>query len=740
MLRCRWSLVLLCGLIGFAGCGAEADSATSSAAAESFRGKGQTQSENLIEQWRLEKQNEQITKYLDSDAATWFDPELIKSLTGVGNADNGIGSQQRFVEVIDKRLVQFEQSLKADHKPVQSRVSGLSKKLAKVSGRKFEVRALAFELDATQQTSGQLATIFAPENRWLIVFALVAATGTVLVLVYYCRHALRRATFGVKTRGARLTSIGIWTLGGFVVFTGVVLLFGPQIHRQLMLMGADKSETAADKTSRDIEESTKARAAKQKTYDTLKAKLAKSFAQQKSSIKPATGKAALNNAQVDRLQQIMEIEKVLAADIALEGTLLDELVSRTNDLRDDEQKFIEQFGKSESGQGRANLWRALVGVLAIGLIGGVAVLMVLTDRRDRRVTANTCPLCMGIDTLTKDASNGAGDIMVCNNRIETVNEYGEARVDECNYRFQSVYRSIPKLCLPLLGVPQAGKTVAILMVYRELNNEAYPEEITFEAVKSASSDDFDRKVEDLLMAKMEPGATQVAHLPDPVVFGFKDRDKVLPFGLSKSQVLVNVFDYSGEIVQRSADDFHRRRALDADGYFFFIDPTFPREPQLKALRAFREDVRTIMKVEIGKPVNVPIAVCVSKLDLLVSQSYAVSNGGGTNLVGEFYNDLRKIDPTGTRMDLDVIRQRSELAKSLLDVIWPQAGIERQIDKMFGGRCMFFPMTPFGLDDLDMPLHEKVISPFGILEPLLWLLHMNGYPVLPKTASQAKSKA
>jgi hypothetical protein len=366
--------------------------------------------------------------------------------------------------------------------------------------------------------------------------------------------------------------------------------------------------------------------------------------------------------------------------------------------------------------------------------------MLMRDRRDRRVTANTCPLCMGLDTLTKDSSGGAGDMMVCNNRIETVNEYGEEQVDECNYRFQSVYRSIPKLCLPLLGVPQAGKTVAILMVYRELNNEAYPEEITFEAVKSASSDDFDRKVEDLLMAKIEPGATQTANLPDPVVFGFKDRDKALPFGLSKSQVLVNAFDYSGEIVHRSTDDFHRRRALDADGYFFFIDPTFPREPQLKALRAFREDVRTIMKVEIGKPVNVPIAVCVSKLDLLVSQSYAVSNGGGMDLVGEFYNDLRNIDPTGTRMDLDVIRERSELAKSLLDVVWPQAGIERQIDKMFGGRCMFFPMTPFGLDDLDMPLHEKVISPFGILEPLLWLLHMNGYPVLQKTASQATSKA
>jgi hypothetical protein len=27
------------------------------------------------------------------------------------------------------------------------------------------------------------------------------------------------------------------------------------------------------------------------------------------------------------------------------------------------------------------------------------------------------------------------------------------------------------------------------------------------------------------------------------------------------------------------------------------------------------------------------------------------------------------------------------------------------------------------------LNKRTINPYGILEPLLWLLHMNGYPVL-----------
>lgn len=40
------------------------------------------------------------------------------------------------------------------------------------------------------------------------------------------------------------------------------------------------------------------------------------------------------------------------------------------------------------------------------------------------------------------------------------------------------------------------------------------------------------------------------------------------------------------------------------------------------------------------------------------------------------------------------------------------------------------IAPVGLGELGVTdLRERVIEPFGILEPLLWLLQMNGYPVL-----------
>jgi hypothetical protein len=53
-----------------------------------------------------------------------------------------------------------------------------------------------------------------------------------------------------------------------------------------------------------------------------------------------------------------------------------------------------------------------------------------------------------------------------------------------------------------------------------------------------------------------------------------------------------------------------------------------------------------------------------------------------------------------------------------------------VRSLFGDRFMFFPMTPVGLDKLgEQDLSQRTIKPYAIQQPLLWLLHMNGYPVL-----------
>jgi hypothetical protein len=288
----------------------------------------------------------------------------------------------------------------------------------------------------------------------------------------------------------------------------------------------------------------------------------------------------------------------------------------------------------------------------------------------------------------------------------------------------AVYRQMTKLCFPTLGIPQAGKKHWLAMLYWELNRGSYPSPVQFEKVKSQSSEDFDVIVEEILHSRIGTAATQRQRIPHPLVFNFRDRDR-----WGRSSMLVNIFDYSGEVTSdMGVEDYRRRRALDGDGFLFFLDPTYPSEPQAKALADFREDLRLIQGIPAGRHVRTPVALCVSKIDLLAGQGFALPDGG--DAIGAFYEDLARIDPSGEGLTTAIIESRSRLVAQLRDTIWPGWQIERQIDDLFGGRYLFFPLTPVGLDGRgERDLSLRTISPFGLLEPMLWLLEMNGYPVL-----------
>ena len=195
--------------------------------------------------------------------------------------------------------------------------------------------------------------------------------------------------------------------------------------------------------------------------------------------------------------------------------------------------------------------------------------------------------------------------------------------------------------------------------------------------------------------------------------------------------MLNMFDYAGEVAaNRELSDFQRMRALNGDGFIFVLDPTQDKGKQSEVLVSIREDLKLIKSVEAGQSVRIPIAICVTKLDLLVTLPAAGPSDVHT-AIDRFYEQLRDVDPTGKALNLSIIEQRSKLIADLRDTIWQEWNIENQVNDLFGGRIMFFPMSPYGLNDLGVvDVRDKAqIVPFGILEPFLWLLHMNGYPVL-----------
>jgi hypothetical protein len=512
------------------------------------------------------------------------------------------------------------------------------------------------------------------------------------------------------------------TLAILVVLTLVTFMMGDRIYQSLMSAGsgevASPHQTIQEQNRKILDDVEKLEQTggeleerNQRVHSGWQQALKKAF--------PEDSRMALRWLQLRA--ELMEIAELLA------------VLEQVSSALDRDLLALEELNAELKAQTQARAqylrlrqWiRGGLGLALIGLATTGGFLFRRGVKRRRWITGNTCPLCLGVGHLEVapayafgDAGTGEVDILQCKNVVS------REPYEECDFRFMAAYRRLPKLCFPTLGVPQAGKTHWLAMLYWELNLGHYPPSVNFEKIKSQTAEDVEVLVEDILTSRIGTAATQRERIPSPLVFNFQDRDR-----LGRSNLLVNIFDYSGEVTSdMGVEDYRRRRALDGDGFFFFLDPTYPSEPQSKALADFREDLRLIKGISAGSQVRTPVALCISKIDILAGRSHALPDGG--DAIARFYDELSEIDPTGEAMTLQVIEARSQATARLRDTIWPGWQIERHVHDLFGGRYMFFPLTPVGLDGLgETDLSLRTISPFGLLEPLMWLLEMNGYPVL-----------
>lgn len=554
------------------------------------------------------------------------------------------------------------------------------------------------------------------DDRWFWASVFVSLGALAGVALHANRHAVRRRLSGRV--GRALTR---WSpVAGFLLLASVVAGLGladrwadataasdaadRDLPRRKMEADAALFEAEAERLSGLVQIAAKARS----EFKAASVRNAAAAAGDLSAVAPGFRDRVLE--LEERLAVLESLPRAIRADLADLG------------------RVEEQWRAASEAAARDRFWqrgiRAAVGLTTLGAVLVGAWGLRRAARLRGAAVANTCPLCLGEIHAAPASQNGhaAGSTAVrCQNLLDQVKGV------RCNYAIRDAYRAMPKLFFPTLGVPRAGKTHWAAMAYWQLNRGNHPPAVRFERVRPievASGEDFDRIVEQILISRLGTTGTQGARIPHPMVFNFRDRDR---WGLSS--VLVNLFDYSGEVTATlGVDDYRRRRALEADGYLFFLDPTLPSEPQAKALAEFREDLRLVKGVDSHRKLRLPLALCVSKIDLLAGQSYASPDGGDP--VAAFYDGLARIDPTGEAMTLEVFEARSRLVARLRDTIWPGWQIERSVEELFGGRALYFPLTPVGLDGRgEKDLSLRTIAPFGLLEPLLWLLHMNGYPVL-----------
>lgn len=371
------------------------------------------------------------------------------------------------------------------------------------------------------------------------------------------------------------------------------------------------------------------------------------------------------------------------------------------------------------------------GLIRMGTCGLfiLAVVVPLTrvrrnHRRERDEQSRICPRCLNKDTLAVDDSStdvveglqARFRLMVC---------------DACQYEIRENYVVQNRLCFPTVGIRASGKTHWMMMLYDQIKNANIPVASAIRKIPSREDERFDDLLRRLLYQGATLESTQLG-LPYPLTFHVHDAD---PLGANKT--MVNLFDFSGEMVDLSIDlSEFRSRALLCEGFTLFLDPTqvtrtarskpedLTIEEQIKALAQFAEEMHAIRGLSAEVPIDMPIAVCVSKVDLVASH----------NIMGSqaipFVAELR--ETMNEKVDLALIQRRSQLCARAMPLMFQGWNVERTLRENFGGRYMFFPMSAVGLEGAELgvdDLSRRTITPCGMIEPLLWLLHMHGYCVL-----------
>jgi hypothetical protein len=306
-------------------------------------------------------------------------------------------------------------------------------------------------------------------------------------------------------------------------------------------------------------------------------------------------------------------------------------------------------------------------------------------------------------------------------------ETGYVECKSCSFRFLRSYQRVRRLCFPVVGVRASGKTHMLATGYDRVRKRTAPTAAVVQPAPSLGDARFEQYIDMILTLKRDAGGT-VHAMPDPVMLHVRDAD---PDGASTA--LVNLFDYSGELVDSSVDvDRLKKQAVRMDGFMLFLDPTqlygdgtnLTLDRQIAKLNEFMADMREARNVPVGEVIPVPVAVCIPKFDLLVTENPI--QGQAVPFIRRL---LKELNPPPKQTTLATIRARSDLVEDMLELMFRGVDVRGVVESYFGPQVMFFPISSVSLFENELGvrnLAKRTIAPFGVAEPFLWLLHMHGY--------------
>jgi len=348
--------------------------------------------------------------------------------------------------------------------------------------------------------------------------------------------------------------------------------------------------------------------------------------------------------------------------------------------------------------------------------------------RPRRMTV--CPACSGPaegfapDDKTEEGVNPKPDtIMVCPHVIS------ESPFEECGFSVSRSLFDIPWLRVHGVGgTCNAGQTMWNAACFGLVEPFCTTKQVEVETIPCAGSEEPRRTWDDVYLHRSYPRATSRSHTPHPWLMQVRQADS------RSHRLAVAVSDFAGEFAaQCTPVDSSYRQLLDAESHLFFVDPAAVQEEnhQLGVFHRFLVNVRSQRGLEdSNKPIG-PIAVCIPKCDLLAHYI------GRAHQATQFIQQMRSSGPCDVATTLTAIKRRHELVVKHAGILPCIETLARRLQTDCGpDGFMFFPMTAVGWSPDDMAndgthsLANRPIAPWGVLDPLLWLIHASGFEALP----------
>ncbi len=444
-------------------------------------------------------------------------------------------------------------------------------------------------------------------------------------------------------------------------------------------------------------------------------------------IEPSATRTAVEQLDAELMGRI----RAEAERVTLEEKLAEDVLAVAA-MEKDEAELL----RMTSAAGWWSIAYAGVRVVAVGILGVLAAVPFWIARRktvsEIKTSARTCPQCLAVGKLAiqKAPRHGAGDYAE-STYLECKSKDREG--NECGYRVARSHQYVPRLCFPTVGIRYGGKTHMLTTAYAAIHNRVVPTHAAVQPAPSVMDDRFRQYIELILRHHGEAGGTvHDTQAVPPLLIHTRDTDR-----WGQNGVLVNLFDYSGELVEETPlAAALRERAMQMNGFMMIFDPTqiygdgagVSLEEQIRALANFYQQMAEARGLPPGTLIPNPVAICITKFDLLESQNPI--GGQCLPFIQQLDGALKPNDKTP--VTLAMMKGRSDLVEQMLPLMFPGVDLGRLVREYFGNQMLYFPMSSVNLnvDEFGrVDTSSRNPAPYGVVEPILWLMHMHGYCVL-----------